>query len=96
MTLFIQSHRYNTYLYLKENTELLGFSIGSEGKEFAMQETWVPSLGQEDPLEKGMNGYPLQYSCLKNSTDRGYSPWGHKELGMTELLALSLKYQISE
>ena len=20
----------------------------------AMQETWVPSLGQEDPLEKGM------------------------------------------
>ena len=35
MTLFIQSHRYNIYLYLKENTELLGFSIGSEGKEFA-------------------------------------------------------------
>ena len=21
----------------------------------AMQETWVPSLGQEDPLEKGMS-----------------------------------------
>ena len=35
MTSFIPSHRYNTYLYLKENTELLGFSIGSEGKEFA-------------------------------------------------------------
>ena len=34
-----------------------------------MQETWVPSLAQEDPLEKG-NSYPLQYSCLKNSMDR--------------------------
>ena len=33
----------------------------------AMQETWVQSLGQEDPLEKG---YPLQYSCLENPMDR--------------------------
>ena len=57
-----------------------------------IEETWVPSLGQEDPLEKGMNGYPLQYPCLENSMDRSYSPWGHKELGVTELLTLSLKY----
>ena len=35
----------------------------------AMQETWVQSLGWEDPLEKGMA--PLQYSCLENSMDRG-------------------------
>ena len=35
-----------------------------------MQETWVRSLGQEDPLEKG-NGNPLQYSCLGNPMDRG-------------------------
>ena len=35
-----------------------------------MQETWVPSRGQEDPLEKG-KGYSLQYSCLENSMDRG-------------------------
>ena len=34
----------------------------------AMWETWVRSLGQEDPLEKG---YPLQYSCLENPMDRG-------------------------
>ena len=34
----------------------------------AMQETWVQSLGQEDPLEKG-TGYPLQYSGLENSMD---------------------------
>ena len=32
----------------------------------SMWETWVWSLGQEDPLEKG-NGNPLQCSCLENS-----------------------------
>ena len=32
----------------------------------AMQETWVPSLGWEDPQEKGI---PLQYSGLENSMD---------------------------
>ena len=37
----------------------------------AMQETWVQSLGQEDPLEKGMVGNPLWYSCLENPMDRG-------------------------
>ena len=30
------------------------------------RETWVQSLGWEDPLAKG-NGYPLQYSALENS-----------------------------
>ena len=33
------------------------------------------------------NGMPLQYSCLKNSIDRGAwwaSPWGHRELDITE------------
>ena len=33
-------------------------------------ETWVRSLGQEDPLEEEM-GTPFQYSCLENSMDRG-------------------------
>jgi len=32
-----------------------------------MQETWVWSLGWEDPLEKEM----ANYSCLENSMDRG-------------------------
>ena len=35
-----------------------------------MQETQVPSLGQEDPLEEGM-ATPLQYSSLENPMDRG-------------------------
>ena len=33
----------------------MGFPCGSAGKNPpAMQETWVRSLGWEDPLEKGM------------------------------------------
>ena len=54
----------------------------------AMWETWVQSLGWEDPLEEGMS--PLQYSCLENHHGQrclaGYSPWGRKELDMTEWL----------
>ena len=35
-----------------------------------MQEMWVPSLGQKDPLEKEMTTHS-QNSCLGNRTDRG-------------------------
>ena len=35
------------------------------------------------------HGNPLQYSCLENPHGQrslaGHSPWGHKELDMTEL-----------
>ena len=34
-----------------------------------MQETWVPSLGQED--SGGGHGNPLQYSSLENPIERG-------------------------
>ena len=47
----------------------------------------IPGLGRS-PGEG--NGNPLQYSCPENTMDRrnlvGYSPWGHKELDMTEQL----------
>ena len=36
----------------------------------AMRETWVQSLGGEDPPGEG-NGNPLQYSCLENPMDGG-------------------------
>ena len=51
----------------------LDFPGGSDGRELpAMQETQVQSLGWGDsPGER--NGYPLQYSCLENSTERGAS-----------------------
>ena len=58
----------------------------------AVWESWVQSLGWEDPLEEGMATY-LQYSCLGNSHGQrslvGYSPWGHKELDMTERLSIA-------
>ena len=46
-----------------------------------MQELWVQSLGQEDPLEKEMATHA---SIVGNSADRGasgYSPWGHQRVG---------------
>ena len=56
-----------------------------------MQETWVQSLGWEDPLEMGK---VTQYSGLENSMDciefHGlYSPWGRKEWDATERLLLT-------
>ena len=36
----------------------------------AMQETWVPSLGQKDPMKEGM-ATSQQYSCLANPMERG-------------------------
>ena len=54
-----------------------------------MEETWVRSLGWEDPLEGG-HGHPLQYSCLENPQGQrslaGYGPWGGKEPDTTERL----------
>ena len=54
----------------------------------AMQETWVRSLGLEDPLEKKWQPTPV--FLPEESHGRrilvGYSPCGHKESDMTELL----------
>ena len=47
----------------------MGFCGGSVVNCLPMQETWVRSLGWEDPLEEG--GNPLQYSYLGNSMGRG-------------------------
>ena len=51
----------------------------------AMQETWVRSLGQEDPLVKGMTTHSsiLAWRIPQRSLAE-YSPWGHKESDMTE------------
>ena len=51
-----------------------------------MQDTQVQSLGQEDPLEEKM----AIYSCILarkihgQRSLEGHSPWGCKELDMTE------------
>ena len=43
----------NSRLCVTHTLTVLGFPGGSAGKESAMRETWVRSLGWEDPLEKG-------------------------------------------
>ena len=47
--------------------------------------TWVPSLGREDPLEKGMATHSSILPGKFHGQRRlvGYSPWGHKELDTT-------------
>ena len=52
----------------------------------AVQETQVSSLGQEDPVEKGMATTPvlLPAEFHRQRSLVGHSPWGHKELDMTE------------
>ena len=54
-----------------------------------MQETWVPSLGGEDPLEKERQ--PTAVFLPGESHGQrslvGYSPRGHKESDTTEWLS---------
>ena len=48
---------------------------------------WVQSLGQEDPLEEGMATPSPLFLPGESHGQRslaGYSPWGQKELYMTE------------
>ena len=71
----------------------MGFPGGSDGKESAYSAGdlgSIPGLGRSSG---GGHGNPLQYSCLENPHGQrsleGYSPWGHKELDMTERLSTS-------
>ena len=52
----------------------------------AMQETWVPSLGWEDPLEKGKATHSVFWPGEFHGL---YGPWGRKEFYMTEPLSLT-------
>ena len=73
-----------------------GFLGSSNGKESACNAGdlgLIPGSGRS--LREG-NGNPFQYSCLENPHQQrslmGYSPWGRKELDMTEWLTLSLSF----
>ena len=52
----------------------------------AAQETQFQSLGWEDPLEKEMQPTPVLLPGKSHGQRSmvGYSPWGRKELDMTE------------
>ena len=67
-----------------------GFPYGSDGKESACNARdlgLIPGLGRSPG---GGHGNPLQFSCLEDPlgqrSQEGYSPWGCKELSMTERL----------
>ena len=59
-------------------------------KPLPMQEMWVPSRGQEDPLEEDMQPPPvlLPGESLGRRSLAGYSPWGRKESDTTERLSM--------
>ena len=57
----------------------VGFCGGLDGKEPAMWETWVRSLGWEDTLEEGMKTHSSTLLPGKSHKQRslaGFSPWG--------------------
>ena len=60
----------------------MGFPDG----HLPVQETQVWSLGQEDPLEREMATHSsiLTWEIPGQRSLVGYSPWGHRELDMTE------------
>ena len=75
---------------------LFGFPDGAEVKYLSpMQETWVRSLGWEDPLEKEMQPTLvfLPGESHGQSSLVGHSLRGHKELDTTE--RLHMLYSIS-
>ena len=53
-----------------------------------MWEKWVGSLGQEDPLEKGMVTHPsiLAWKISRTEGPGSYSPWDCKGSDMTEVI----------
>ena len=67
-----------------------GFSHGSVGKQSSCNAGDTRNIGLIPGLVRSFgegNGNPFQYSVLENPMDRedvGYSPWGTKELDMTE------------
>ena len=59
----------------------------------AMEETQVQSLGQEDPLEKGMANHSSILSGKSHGRSLGgYSPGGRNESGTNEQLTYTRVY----
>ena len=72
-----------------------------------VQETQVPSLDLEDPLQKEIAAHSGGYSSENSSgillpgefhgqrSLESYSPWGHKESDMTQQLSMSHSYLLN-
>ena len=72
-------------------SHLSGFPGGSDDKESTCNAGDVGSIPGLERSPGGGHGNPLQYSCLENPHGQRnlvcYSPWGGKELNMTEQLS---------
>ena len=49
-----------------------------------VRDTWVQTLGREDPLEMAPHSSILAGKSHGWKSLAGYSPWGHKESDTTE------------
>ena len=63
----------------------------------AMQETWVQSLGLEDPLEKRMVTHSsiLAWQSSGKRGLMGYSPWGYRESYTKRLKHTNIPYWVN-
>ena len=73
---------------MKSKLSLKSFPGGSDGEESACNAGDLGSIPRMGRIPGEGNGYPLQYSCLENSMERGarqstYCPWDCKEWGKT-------------
>ena len=62
----------------------------------ALRESWVLSLGQEDPLRRKWQPTPifLPGESLWTEEPGGYSPWGCKESDITERLSTRMYQEL--
>ena len=71
-----------TVLDSTDLNHLLGFPGRSNGNESACNAGDLGSIPRLEMSAEEQNGYPLQYSCLKNPMDRG--TWWVMVHGVTE------------
>ena len=70
MVLFLKKARFSHSLKFLVN-RINSFPGGSDGKESACNVGYPGSIPGSGRSPREWNGYPLQYSCLENSKDRG-------------------------
>ena len=68
---FTKKFNYYYYFLLLTFFSFEGFPCGSDSKESACNAGDPGSISQLGRFLGETNGYPLQYSCLENSMDRG-------------------------